>query len=330
MHRRWVLLAVTSMIAAAGCSTTTDTTGTDSAATGTPDASSAPTTRMIEDVRGDVEIPVAPARVVVLAQGELDSAIALGVVPVGGPRLENAAGGPLEYLADYDIPIVGTLDEPNLEKVASLQPDLILSNDIYHSRIYDRLQKIAPTVYGGFQDTLGFSWKENFLLYADALSMLDEGEQMLSEWESRAAALGAELEDAGVAPEVSMVRFLPGETRVYQSENFIGRILDDVGLPRPEAQDVDEFALYPSAEQIEVMEGEIIFFATYGPPAETTQSEVTGNPLWGTLPAAQQGCAFEVSDDIWYAGISIIAANLVLDELERILLDEGHAERCDA
>jgi iron complex transport system substrate-binding protein len=273
-------------------------------------------------------VPYAPERVVVLAQGELDAAIALGVVPVGGPRLENAAGGPLEYLKDYDFEIVGTLDEPNLEAVAALQPDLILSNVIYHAKIHDKLMKIAPTVYGGFQDTLGYSWKENFLLYAEALGKLDEAEQMLEDWEARAAELGEELAEAGVKPEISMVRFLPGETRVYQKENFIGRILDDVGLPRPKAQDVDEFALYPSVEQIEVMEGDIIFYANYGPPSDTTQGEVTGSPLWRTLPAVQNGCAFEVVDDVWYAGISIIAANLVLDELERILLDEGYGESC--
>jgi iron complex transport system substrate-binding protein len=326
--RGWaVATAITTIMMAAACSETVDEPG-DASVEG--EGATSPATRVIEDVLGTVEVPAEPERVVVLAQGELDAAIALGVVPVGGPRLENAAGGPLEYLKDYDIPVVGTLDEPNLEMVASLQPDLILSNVIYHPKIHDKLMRIAPTVYGGFKETLGFTWKENFLLYGEALGKLEEAEQMLEEWEDRAAALGEELEAAGVNPEISMVRFLPGETRVYQKENFIGRILDDVGLPRPKAQDVNEFALYPSVEQIEVMEGDIIFYANYGPPGETTQSEITGNPLWQTLTAVQQGCAFEVSDDVWYAGISIIAANMVLDDMERILLEEGKGEACAA
>lgn len=323
-------IAAFAVVLTAACSETVDPGGGSSPAATSGVSSPVPETRTVEDVFGPVEVPYVPERVVVLAQGELDSAIALGVVPLGGPRLENAAGGPLEYLKDYEFEIIGTLDEPNLEAVAALQPDLILSNVIYHPKIYDKLTKIAPTVYGGFEDTLGFTWKENFLLYAEALGRLDEGEQMLADWEARAAALGEELEAAGVSPQVSMVRFLPGETRVYQKLNFIGRILDDVGLLRPEAQDVDKFALYPSIEQVEVMEGDIIFYANYGPPSDTTQGDVTGSPLWKTLPAVQDGCAYEVKDDVWYAGISILAANLVLDDMERILLDEGAGEACAA
>jgi iron complex transport system substrate-binding protein len=74
-------------------------------------------------------------------------------------------------------------------------------------------------------------------------------------------------------PEVSVVRFLPGETRIYQKEPFIGTIPEDAGLPRPSSQDVQEFAILDaSAELIPKMGGDVIFV--------TTKRKITSEPLW--------------------------------------------------
>lgn len=144
---------------------------------------------------------------------------------------------------------------------------------------------------------------------------------MLTDYEERAAALGeAVAEEFGERPTVSIVRFIPGETRIYLSETFIGTILKDMGLPRPETQRKEDFALYPSEEQIGLMDGDLLFYAAYGPQGETTQPAITRNPLWDTLRAVENGRAYEVSDDRWFLGIGIRAANFVLDDLERIVL----------
>jgi iron complex transport system substrate-binding protein len=38
------------------------------------------------------------------------------------------------------------------------------------------------------------------------------------------------------------------------------------------------------------------------------------------LPAAQTGKAYDVSADVWMLGIGLIGANLVLDDIERLLV----------
>lgn len=63
--------------------------------------------------------------------------------------------------------------------------------------------------------------------------------------------------------EVSVVRSRPArpasETRIYQKESFVGTVLEDAGLPRPPAQDVDEFALLNmSEEEIPKMDGDCL------------------------------------------------------------------------
>ena len=122
-------------------------------------------------------------------------------------------------------------------------------------------------------------------------------------------------------PEVSVVRFLSGDTRIYQKESFIGTILEDAGLPRPPSQDVEDFAIRnASSELIPEMGGDVIFVTAFGSEEETTLQEITSDPLWQQLEAVQQGRVYEVSDDLWMLGIGYTAANGVMDELSRYLI----------
>lgn len=283
------------------------------------DAGDADFPRTVAHAMGETGIPERPERVVVLDTGELDSVTAFGITPVGAVRAP-VEDGLLEYLSEATegTELVGDIAEVNLEAVAALRPDLILSSTLRHEDIYDELAQIAPTV---FTETVGVVWKDNLSVHAEALGFEDEAAEMLAEYEDRAEELGAALaEDRGALPTISVVRFLPDSTRLYQKASFIGTVLDDIGLPRPPSQDVDDFAAEISAEQLEQADGDIIFTTHYGPADDTTKGALTSNPLWSTLPAVGAGDVYEVPDDHWMLGIGIQAAGLVLDDIEALVL----------
>jgi iron complex transport system substrate-binding protein len=273
-----------------------------------------PATRSVEHFRGTTEVPADPQRVVVLDLGELDSAVALGVKPVGAVTAP-VEDGLLSYLADdvEGIELVGEIGEPNLEQIAALEPDLILGSDVRVQDFYDELSAIAPTV---FTESVGVSWKENLAVHAEALGKQEEAEALLAAYDERAAEVGEKVADDTT---VSIVRFVPGEIRLYAQDNFIGTVLEDAGIARPQAQDVAEFSVTVSPEQIALADGDQIFVGTYGDPAETDGPAVLGGPLWKNLPAVAAGDVHEVDDDIWFLGTGVGAAQLVLDELEQTL-----------
>lgn len=268
--------------------------------------------RTVAHAMGSTEISGTPERVVVLDTGELDSVLALGVTPVGA--VTATQGAPLQgYLGDRtrDVQIVGTIAEPNLEAIAALQPDLILSNKVRHADIYPLLAGIAPTV---FAEKVGVAWKENFLLAGEALGKAPEAKQLLDDHLAKAKETGGVFGDPA-ATTVSMVRFLPGKIRLYGEGSFIGTVLADAGFARPAVQQVDETFVEVSAEQIGQAEGDLVFYAGFGPEGAAGLAAVTAGPLWRSLPAVTQGRAHEVSDDLWYLGIGPIAAGMILDEL---------------
>lgn len=276
--------------------------------------------RTVEHAMGTTTVPEDPQRVVVMDTGELDSALTLGVKPVGAVEAVQGEGFP-SYLENTEgIEKVGTISEPNLEKIASLEPDLILSSKLRHEEIYDQLSQIAPTV---FTETTGVVWKENFEIHAKALGKQDRAEQVKEAYQSRLQEFQRAMGEKPW-PEISIVRFLQGDTRIYQKDSFIGTVLEDVGLPRPEPQDVDEFAIRnASKEAIPKMGGDVIFVTTFGSEEDTARAEITGDPLWQKLEAVQEGKVHEVSDDLWMLGIGYTAANGVLDDLNKYLVREG-------
>jgi iron complex transport system substrate-binding protein len=284
--------------------------GTDRDGAGsTPDD----TTRVIHHATGDTTITGRPQRVVVLDTGELDSVLALGVTPVAAVRADATSGLP-SYLAGRasDVAVAGTIGEPDLEAIAALQPDLILSNKVRHEDLYDRLSGIAPTV---FAEKVGVAWQENFRLAAEALGQQAKAQRILAEYADKAKRTGQAFGDPA-ALQVSMVRFLPGSIRLYGQGSFIGTILADAGFARPPAQRVDKTFVEVSPEQLGQANGDLLFYAAYGSTGKAEQDQLTAGPLWQRLSAVSGGRAHEVSDDLWYVGIGPIAADLVLDDLQ--------------
>lgn len=271
---------------------------------------------------GEVKIPAKPKRVVVLDTGELDDVTTLGVKPVGAvsPHMKTEGGFPT-YLKDEigGVKDVGPLLEPNLEKIISLKPDLILSSKVRHEKIYDKLQAIAPTV---FTETTGGPWKANLKVHAKALGLEKEADRKLTEYETRAKALGAAIKKKyhGKMPSASVVRFVAGPTRLYQKSSYSGVVLDDIGLARPTSQsstDPAKTMLDVSPEQIDKADADLVFVASADAPGKTQQKDVTSNPVWKDLPAVKDHKVFNVPDETWMSGIGIQAAEHMLADVAK-------------
>jgi iron complex transport system substrate-binding protein len=278
-------------------------------------------TREITHAMGTTKVPAEPKRVVVLDTDKIDTALSLGVTPVGAATAGEAKSWPTYFGADRlaGIKEVGVLTEPDLEGITALKPDLILGSKFRQEKFYDELSAIAPTV---FTEKVGVTWKENFLLDGRALGKEQQAKELLAGYEKRAKDFGAKLGDAA-SREISIVRFVPGNIRVYGPESFSGIVIGDTGLGRPQRQRLDgkedkRFDLV-SPERVSEVDGDVIFVTAYGEKAAGEQAKVTAGSLWQGLSAVKAGKTHVVSDEIWMTGIGVGAANKILDDLEKYL-----------
>ncbi|NUS03993.1 MAG: iron-siderophore ABC transporter substrate-binding protein [Nonomuraea sp.] len=288
-----------------------------------PEPSAAPAARTVQHAMGSAVISGQPKRVVALDQSFVDAVLTLETPVVGYTTYRSIDTSLPDYLgpvaAQYgkEATPVGTLEQPSLEKIAALKPDLIVSAKVRHEALYDKLSKIAPTV---FSETTGAIWKDNLRLMGRALGKEQLAETKIKSYEERAGKIGAAIKakEGGTLPTISIVRFAGEPTvRLYVEKSYSGVVLKDVGFPRPEGQPTedDAIAVNVSQERIADLDADHLFVATYPDPASDGPKEkFVGNPLWGRL----KGEKHEVSDLTWMSAVGLQGAHAMLDDLARL------------
>lgn len=148
----------------------------------------------IKHAQGSTEVPKNPAKVVVMDYAVLDNMKALGVS-------DKVVGLPTKTLPGFmdefkKLDNVGTMQEPDLEKIAELDPDVILIGGRTAAKYAD-LAKVAPTVdlSSDPKDFLG-SLEKNAGIVGDLYGKSDEVKSQFAEVtkaveETKAAAQGA-------------------------------------------------------------------------------------------------------------------------------------------
>lgn len=140
----------------------------------TGDTAATTQTREVETDFGTVTVPADPERVVVLVNAVL-AYLDLGGTPVGVTTVDDStlADLPEEQQAAYRAAtdVASASGEIDLEKVASLEPDVIViqTADSQFEEIGDELQSIAPTVFLGQAS----DWEFRVAAFAGAGNLLD-------------------------------------------------------------------------------------------------------------------------------------------------------------
>ncbi|WP_077619280.1 ABC transporter substrate-binding protein [Bacillus sinesaloumensis] len=283
-------------------------------------------TYTVEHAMGTTPISKQPERVVILTNEGTEALLAMGVKPVGAVR--SWIGDPwYDHIEEQmeGVEVVGEESNVNIEAIAALEPDLIIGNKMRQENIYEQLKAIAPTV---FAEDLRGDWQKNFTLYSKAINKEEKGKEILAEFEDH---LNEVKEKINTDTEVSVVRFMEGRTRIYYTDSFSGVIFEQLGLKRPQQQ-VDLFAENPDdqfvrevdQEKIPLMDGDVIFYFTYetgSGEATKVEEEWTNNPLWKGLNAVKEENDHKVSDPIWNTAGGVLAANLMLDDIEKYLAE---------
>lgn len=310
MKKKILYTILSSMLAVsllAGCSNkTTDATSSKSK------------TVSIKDVMGTSEIPENPKKVVVLTNEGVEALLTLGVKPVGA--VTGVTGDWYKHTKSElaDVKPVGKEKAPNLEAIAALKPDLIIGNKMRHEKIYTQLKAIAPTV---FSDTIRGSWKDNFKFYAEVLNKKAEGDKALKEYESKVNSIKKDFKDK-LDTKISLVRFMDGKTRIYLGDTFAGTILKEIGFKRPDTQQGTKFVNEIGKERLNEADGDVMFYFTYelgDGKGLAREKEWLNDPMFKSLNVVKNNKAFKVNDTIWNTAGGIKAANLMLDDLNKML-----------
>ncbi|MCL6751736.1 iron-siderophore ABC transporter substrate-binding protein [Nostoc sp. CCCryo 231-06] len=284
--------------------------------------------RVVQHVMGKTCIPRNPQRIATLWMSTFSSALALGIKPIAYIWIPSEPFP--KYLRDKvdKVEFVGSLNEPNLEKILLLKPDLILSNTRLQN-IYKPLTDIAPTVVLDYPGPPP-PWQKHLEDVAKVLDKEQESKQLIDEYWQRIdklkQALGVDVaspkENRRLQMQVSVATV--DQTYgifTYGSKHPTGKLLSDIGLQRPPGQSGDFFTRSNiSYENLSEIDGDVLFLSYTKGDAKENLEKLQKSPLWQKLKVVQQNRVYLVDSDHWYA-FDVLAINAVIDDLFKYLVN---------
>ncbi|MHA6630049.1 iron-siderophore ABC transporter substrate-binding protein [Pseudonocardia sichuanensis] len=189
----------------------------------------------IEHAFGATTIEQPPQRIVALGFNEADFVLALGAQPVGvrdfiGAFDEDSRAWAREEMTGPPPEKVGG-EEIDLEKIAELQPDLILGvYSFMEQSDYDKLSQLAPTVAQPAAGTTA-TWQEQTRITGQALGKPEEAEQLVASVEGRfAEASAAHPSFAGKTISVFLSSGNTGGAYVLEGTDLRAQFFTDLGF----------------------------------------------------------------------------------------------------
>lgn len=277
--------------------------------------------KLITHILGKTCVSEKPQRVVTLEWTYVEEVLALGVQPAG---VADVAGYhqwvkiPVEPGAD--VADVGDRSEPNLEKIATLKPDLIIGLSSSLTGNYDQLNAIAPTIaFDPYPTDVTISQYDEmtttFAIIATALNREDEGQAVLAHLDETYKKANAALEAAGHGGDSFILS--QGWTydsvasfRLFTDNGMAVQILKQIGLKNawdapPHPYGFTEIGIEGFAD-LKDKDFNFLYVAQ-----EADNSFFAKSPIWGSLTFVKADHAYWLGGDVWLFGGPLSAEVLV-------------------
>ena len=254
----------------------------------------------IHHAQGETEVPRQPETVVTFDLGVLDSLDAMGVEVAGVPEVASLPER-LEAYGGDEVVKVGTLFEPDYERVNALDPDLIIVAG-RSSAVYDQLAELAPTI-DLTVDGQRFlpSFRDQLASLGEIFDRADWVEEQLAELDR---GIGTVQELAARAGDALILLTSGGEVAAYGPGSRFGIIHDVFGVT-PAVEDVEaathgdavsfEFVLEADPDHLFVLDRD----AAIGESGEAAEV-VLDNELVARTTAWQEGDVHYLDGVTWY------------------------------
>lgn len=333
MHKRLISLfmVIAIILVVSGCGTnqknasgTNGATDNTTAANAGSESTSGPI--VLKDDKGEVKLDKPAQRVVVLEWTFTEDIIALGVQPVGNADNENyklyvTSEAPL----DASVTDVGSRDEPDLETIASLKPDLIIANTGGHEGIYDQLKGIAPTLIFGLYPEEGQGdqytiMEDTFKTIAAAVGKTAEGDKVLADLDAHYAAAKTKLTEAGkeglnyVLTQAYSYQNA-ATLRLFTDNSLAVQTLDRIGLKndwKPGKFEAYGFTTSTVEALPAVQDTNLMYIVQKDDNIFT--KELKDNSVWNGLNFVKENRTFGLSSNTWVFG-GPISSKVIVDEV---------------
>lgn len=283
------------------------------------DNSSKGNTITVTDVRGNVEIPADPQRIVDLSgNSDILSILGYDVIGTANSDAYDYTKFPTyleETLSGAEILGYSMQDTMDIEAVMNLNPDLIVISTV-QEKMYDALSEIAPTVMIQLE---ALDWKEDVKSFAKVFNKEEVANKWLADYEAKATKEGDKIK-AEYGENTTYLSFLAsgGQFFIFDGAGFGSVLYDDMKLAKPDGMPQQNDISLPvvTYEGLAAIQADYIFLIA----TDADLAELERNAIWNNLPAVQQGHVVKLESSPYFnQGYSPIGRELLVDEIGGML-----------
>ncbi|MBP3888728.1 MAG: iron-hydroxamate ABC transporter substrate-binding protein [Cellulosilyticum sp.] len=273
----------------------------------------------VTDVRGEVEIPAEPQRIVDLS-GNSDMLSILGYKVVGTANSDayDYTRFPSyleETLKGATILGYSMQDTMDIEAIMNLNPDLIVISTV-QEKMYDQLSEIAPTVMIQLE---ALNWKEDLKAFAEVFDKEEVANEWLTKYEADAKAAGDAIK-AEYGEDTTYLSFLAsgGQFFVFDGAGFGDVLYNDMGLKKPAGMPEQTDISLPvvTYEGLAAIDADYIFCIA----TDEDLAALEQNAIWNNMPAVKEGNVVILESSPYFnQGYSPIGRSLLINEIGEML-----------
>jgi len=304
------ILAIT-ILGLVGCSTAdTGTSGLDE---------SENETITVSHPLGEVTVKKNPERIIVFDYATLDSLDEMGIEVLGLPKSNIP-----EYLNKFNdekYEDVGTLFEPDFEKIYELNPDVIFISG-RQLELYEELNEIAPTV---FLQVDGAKYMESVTNNLKILGQLFDREEFVEEQLSGINSSINEIKEKVTEESLNALVVMANDTSIsaFGKGSRFGMVHEEFGF-EPADPDLEvanhgnsitfEYILEKNPDYIFIIDRS----ATVG--GNVTAKEIFDNELIKETDAYKNGRIVYLTSQVWYVSSGgLQGTNIMIEDIQQVL-----------
>lgn len=273
----------------------------------------------VTDVRGDVEIPADPQRIVDLSgNSDILSILGYDVVGTANSDAYDYTKFPSyleETLKGAEILGYSMQDTMDVEAVMNLNPDLIVISTV-QEKMYDALSEIAPTVMIQLE---ALNWKDDVRTLAKVFNKEDVANEWIANYENKAKEAGDKIK-AEYGEDTTYLSFLAsgGQFFIFDGAGFGDVLYNDMGLAKPAGMPEQTDISLPAVtyEGLAAIQSDYIFVIA----TDEDLAQLEANSIWNNLPAVKNGNVVVLESSPYFnQGYSSIGREILVDEIGDML-----------
>src|SRR5690625_4208858 len=274
---------------------------------------------VVEHELGETTVEKNPENVVAFDFGSLDTLDKLDIDVAAVPK-QNIP----KYINQYDTDEyenVGSLKEPDFEKIAEVDPELIIISS-RQADLYDQLTEIAPTIYLGVDETDYMnSFENNVGIIGEIFNKEEEAQTELDAIEEQVDATAEKAEEADKSGLIVLAN--DDKISAYGPSSRFGLIHDVLGVnPVDEDMEASTHGMNVSFEYVTEQDPDLLYVidrsAAIG--EESAAEIVVENKLMEKTKAYKEDNIIYLDPEYWYlSGGGLQSVSKMVEEVNESL-----------